>query len=55
MWKAAASPPAKAVAWDAHWAKQKSEHHHKVTQWNLKKLETKLGKPAKTPAMFAKL
>merc|ERR1712039_457096 len=47
MWKAAAEalkegPQAKPVAWDALWAKQASEHHHKVTQWDLKKLEKKM-------------
>jgi hypothetical protein len=55
MWKVAAAPPAEAVAWDALWAKKSSEHHHKVTQWHLKKLEQKQGKPAKIPAMLSKL
>merc|ERR1712187_785197 len=55
MWQAPKAPPAEPVAWDALWAKQSSEHHHKVTEWTLAKLETKLGMPASTPVMFSKL
>jgi hypothetical protein len=58
MWKAAAEAAkgdVAAVAWDALWAKQKSEHHSKVTQWDLKKLEKKLTKKPTPPAMFSKL
>jgi sulfite reductase alpha subunit-like flavoprotein len=58
MWAAAAeavkNPNAPAVAWDALWAKHKSEHHQKVTEWDLAKLEKKLGKPEATPAIFSK-
>merc|ERR1711988_1288308 len=56
MWAAAAAalkdPSAPAVAWDALWAKHKSEHHDKVTQWDLKKLESKLGKPETVPTIL---
>mmetsp|Transcript_41583 Transcript_41583/g.72049 ORF Transcript_41583/g.72049 Transcript_41583/m.72049 type:complete len:215 (+) Transcript_41583:81-725(+) len=61
MWKAAAEavkegPQAKPVAWDALWAKHKSEHHSKVTQWDMKKLMKKMsGKAPTPPAMFSKL
>lgn len=60
MWDAAAAavkegPGAAPVPWDALWAKQASEHHHDVTEWDLAKLEKKLGKPAASPAMFSKL
>jgi len=58
MWKAAAAatdPKAPAVAWDALWAKQKTEHHTKVTQWDLAKLEKKLAKKPEAPALFSKL
>jgi hypothetical protein len=58
MWKAASDAKdakAPAVAWDALWAKEKSEHHSKVTQWDLKKLEKKLSKKPAAPAMFSKL
>merc|ERR1712048_274233 len=61
MWSAAAEalkegPQAKPVAWDALWAKQASEHHHKVTQWDLKKLEKKMsGKTPAKPSIFSKL
>jgi sulfite reductase alpha subunit-like flavoprotein len=59
MWKAceaAQSGKGEAVAWDAHWAKQKSEHHQKVTEWDMARLE-KHGKGAAwhKPSMFAKL
>jgi len=44
------------VPWDALWAKQKSEHHHKVTQWDMKKLSNKMvGRKPASPAMFSKL
>merc|ERR1740121_973031 len=58
MWKAAAQatdPKAPAVAWDALWAKQKSEFHSKVTQWDLVELEEKMTKLPAAPAMFSKL
>jgi sulfite reductase alpha subunit-like flavoprotein len=60
MWAAAAEAvksgaDAPAVPWDGLWAKHKSEHHDKVTQWDLAKLEKKLGKPGKVPAMLSKL
>lgn len=58
MWKAAAQatdPGAPAVAWDALWAKQKSEFHSEVTQWDLRELEEKLTKMPTPPAMFSKL
>jgi len=59
MWKAVADaakdPTAAAVPWDALWAKQSSEHHHKVTQFDLTKLEKKSGKAKATPQMFSKL
>jgi sulfite reductase alpha subunit-like flavoprotein len=59
MWKAcaaAAKGDVAPVAWDALWAKEKSEHHSKVTEWNLAKLEKKMSgpKPA-APSLFAKL
>jgi sulfite reductase alpha subunit-like flavoprotein len=47
--------PAAAVSWDAHWAEQRSETHEKVTEWDLKALEAKQGKPEKAPSLFAKL
>lgn len=61
MWAAAVKSvqegsSSKPVPWDALWAKQKSETHHKVTQWDLPKLQkmmtTKVPAP---PAMFSKL
>jgi len=61
MWKAAEASVKegssfKAVPFDALWAKQKSVHHHKVTQWDMKKLAKKMmGKTPPTPAMFSKL
>lgn len=58
MWEAASKADLKepAVPWDALWAKQKSEHHHNVTEFNLKKLESKLkGEIPPAPAMFSKL
>lgn len=61
MWSAAAKAvqdgdSAEAVPWDALWAKQKSEHHHKVTQWAMDKLEKRMvGKTPAPPAMFSKL
>jgi len=58
MWKAAAQatdPKAPAVAWDALWAKQKSEFHSEVTQWGLRELEEKLTRLPAAPAMFSKL
>lgn len=59
MWKqcaAAQSGKCAPVAWDAHWAKQKSEHHQKVTEWDMARLE-KHGKGIawNKPSMFAKL
>jgi len=44
-----------AVPWDALWAVHPSEHHQKVTEWDLLKLEKKLGKADKAPSLFAKL
>jgi len=44
-----------AVAWDALWEKERSEHHEKCTQFSLADLEKKLGKPDKAPSAFAKL
>jgi len=58
MWQAAAEakdPKAAAVPWDALWAKHPSEHHSKVTQFDLAKLEKKAGKVKSTPQMFSKL
>jgi len=57
VWKAAESALTNPVSvpWDALWAKEKSEHHHKVTEWTLKKLETKLGKLEGAPSIFSKL
>jgi sulfite reductase alpha subunit-like flavoprotein len=57
MWKSAegALTNSVSVPWDALWAKDKSEHHQKVTEWTLKKLETKLGKLKGEPSMFSKL
>jgi len=60
MWSAAAEavkagPSAAAVPWDALWAKEGSEHHQKVTEWDLAKLEKKLGKLQGPPSMFSKL
>lgn len=57
MWKAAESALKSPVAvpWDALWAKEKSEHHQKVTEFTLKKLETKLGPLKGAPSMFSKL
>ena len=59
MWAAGAEAlkaGSDAVPWDALWAKQKSEHHDKVTQWDMGKLEKKMtGKTPKAPAMFSKL
>jgi sulfite reductase alpha subunit-like flavoprotein len=60
MWAAAAqglkdgagAPP---VAWDALWAKEPSEHHSKVTEFDLKKLEKKLGALKSAPSIFSKL
>jgi len=58
MW-AEASKTAKGevtpVAWDALWAKKKSEHHQKVTEWNLTKLEKKMESSKPQPSIFAKL
>merc|ERR1719210_125856 len=51
----AAGKPDPAVAWDALWAAQRSETHEDVTEWDLGKLEKKLGKPEKKPSIFAKL
>lgn len=48
MWEAmvaSAGPEAPAVAWDALWEGSKPNHHDKVTDWTLKKLEKKFGKP----------
>jgi len=63
MWSALASDIAaeadgkmgSAVPWDALWAKQPSETHQDVTEWDLAKLEKKLGKPDKAPSLSAKL
>jgi len=57
MWKAAESTlkAPVSVPWDGLWAKEKSEHHQKVTEWTLKKLETKLGPLKGAPSMFSKL
>lgn len=61
MWAAAAEavnvgPEGKIVPWDALWAKQKSEHHHNVTKWDLTKLEKKMdGKLPRTPSMLQNL
>jgi len=44
-----------AVAWDALWAKKKSEHHQKITEWNLNKLEKKMESKKPQPSIFAKL
>jgi hypothetical protein len=60
MWSAAAEavkagPSAPAVAWDALWAKEGSEHHQKVTEWNLEKLVKKLGELKGAPSAFSKL
>merc|ERR1719443_1381372 len=60
MWEAAAQsfkegPSATAVPWDALWAKEGSEHHQKVTEWDLKKLVGKLGELKGAPSMFSKL
>jgi len=43
------------VAWDALWMEQRSEHHEKITQWDLQQLEKKVGKPEGAPSVFAKL
>jgi sulfite reductase alpha subunit-like flavoprotein len=57
MWQAAEAamekPPK--VAWDALWAKSPPQHHTDITEWSLKKLETKLGKLKKAPSVFSKL
>jgi len=47
MWDAmiSASPDATPVSWGAHWDGSKTNHHDKVTDWDLKKLEKKFGKP----------
>lgn len=59
MWAAAAlakdEPGAPAVAWDALWEKEPSEHHCKVTEFDLAKLEKKLGALQGSPSLFAKL
>jgi len=63
MWQAVATSVAAeaggakspAVAWDALWAEQRSEHHEKVTEWTVEQLEKKLGKPDRAPSLFAKL
>jgi len=55
MWTAVKSGGGDAVAWDALWAKEPSEHHSNVTEFDLAKLEKKLGKPEKSPVMFSKL
>jgi len=61
MWKAAADAvqeggsKAPAVAWDALWEKEPSEHHQDVTEWDLKKIVTKLGELKSPPSQFSKL
>jgi sulfite reductase alpha subunit-like flavoprotein len=61
MWTAAAEavkagPSATPVAFDALWAKEKSHHHHKVTEWKMAALEKKMkGVKVTPPAMFSKL
>jgi len=58
MWKAAENALTEhheEAPWDGLWAKEKSEHHQKVTEWTLKKLETKLGPLKGAPSLFSKL
>jgi len=60
MWTAAQQaltdgPGAPAIPWDALWKEEPSEHHQKVTQWDLKKLEKKLGGLKSAPSIFSKL
>merc|ERR1711868_273903 len=47
MWEAMAKAGvnAPAVAWDAHWEGSKPNHHDKITDWELKKIEKKFGVP----------
>jgi hypothetical protein len=49
-----AKPDSPAVPWDACWAKKASEHHQKVTEWDLARLN-KHGEMTAKPSMFAKL
>jgi hypothetical protein len=42
------------VAWNELWKGSKPQHHDKVTDWPLKKLEKKFGKPD-SPSIFATL
>ena len=56
MWASALSADAgdAPVAWDAHWEGSKPNHHKEVTDWSLKKLEKKYGKPD-TVSIFSTL
>lgn len=58
MWQAAgkaAKETVEVVPWDGLWAKQKSEHHQKVTEWTIGKLEKKMNGKPPAPSVFSKL
>merc|ERR1712178_381235 len=54
LWKTllSASPSASPVPWDALWKGSAPNHHDKVTDWELEKLEKKFGKPS-SKSIFA--
>jgi len=60
MWSAAAQAikdgaSVPAVPWDALWEKEAGENHHDITEFDIKKLEAKLGELKGQPSIFSKL